>query len=73
MRISPAELTALLMAVSFAAGLNVYAAVGALGLLSRLHIVTVPLTLDLVTNWYVIGVCGVLFLVEFFCRQSAGI
>ena len=69
MRISPAELTALLTAVSFAAGLNVYAAVGALGLLARLHVLTVPPGLDLVTNWFVIGVCGVLFLVEFFADK----
>ena len=69
MRVKPTELTALLTAISFAAGLNVYAAVGALGLLARFHVLALPPTLDLVTSWYVIGICGVLFLVEFFADK----
>jgi hypothetical protein len=69
MKISPAELTALLVAISFAAGLNVYAAVGTLGLLARLHVLTLPATLGLVSSWYVIGICGVLFVVEFFADK----
>lgn len=69
MSISPTELTALLTAISFAAGLNVYAAVGSLGLLARFHILTLPPTLELLSSWYVIGICGVLFLVEFFADK----
>ncbi len=69
MKMSPAELGALLTAVSFAAGLNVYAAVGTLGLLARYHVVDLPPTLELVTHWYVIGICAVLFLVEFFADK----
>jgi hypothetical protein len=69
MKVGPTELTALLTAMSFAAGLNVYAAVGSLGLLARLHFLTLPPTLELLTSWYVIGICGVLFLVEFFADK----
>src|ERR1041385_1932847 len=65
MSISPSELTALLTAISFAAGLNVYAAVGSLGLLARFHVLVLPPTLQVLTSWYVIGICLVLFLVEF--------
>lgn len=60
-----AELTALLVVICFSSGLNVYATVGMLGLLSRVHALSLPPTLHLLENWYVIAICGVLFLVEF--------
>jgi Domain of unknown function (DUF4126) len=69
MLVSPTELTALLIAISFAAGINVYAAVGSLGLLARFHVLALPSTLGLVSSWYVIGICGVLFVVEFFADK----
>ena len=69
MLVNPSHLTALLTAISFAAGLNVYAAVGSLGLLARFHVLVLPPTLQLLTNWYVIGVCLALFLVEFFADK----
>lgn len=59
------ELTALLVVVCFSAGLNVYATVAMLGLLSHAHVLALPASLRIVDSWYVIGVCGVLFLVEF--------
>ncbi len=62
---SGTELTALLVVVCFSAGLNVYATVAMLGLLSHAHVLTLPTPLRLVDNWYVIAICGVLFLVEF--------
>ena len=62
----PSSVVAVLIAVSFAAGLNVYATVVALGLLARLHFVVLPQSLhSLQSNW-VIGVGLVLFLIEFF-------
>ena len=69
MKFDPHELTALLAAISFAAGLNVYAAVASLGLLARFHILALPPTLELLTNWVVIGICAVLFVVEFFADK----
>jgi Domain of unknown function (DUF4126) len=62
---SGTELTALLVVVCFSAGLNVYATVAMLGLLSHARVLTLPPPLQLVDNWYVIAICGVLFAVEF--------
>jgi Domain of unknown function (DUF4126) len=59
------ELTALLIVVCFSAGLNVYATVAMLGLLSRAEVLSLPPSLHVVENWYVIAICGVLFFVEF--------
>lgn len=64
-----AELPALLLATSFAAGLNVYATVATLGLLARAHVVGLPPALHPVASWYVIGACLALFLVEFFADK----
>jgi Domain of unknown function (DUF4126) len=58
------ELTAVLVVVCFSAGLNVYATVAMLGLLSRANLLALPGSLHGVENWYVIGVCCLLFLVE---------
>lgn len=62
---SGSELTALLVVICFSAGLNVYATVAMLGLLGRGHFLALPDSLHLLASWYVIGVCAVLFLVEF--------
>jgi hypothetical protein len=62
---SGAELTALLVVVCFSAGLNVYATVAMLGLLSHARLLVLPPSLHVVDNWYVIVICGVLFFVEF--------
>ena len=59
------DLTPFLVATSFAAGLNAYATVATLGLLARFDLISLPPKLSLLTNWYVIGACLVLFLVEF--------
>jgi len=59
------HLTPFLVATSFAAGLNAYATVATLGLLARFDLISLPPKLSLLTNWYVIGACSVLFLVEF--------
>jgi hypothetical protein len=64
-----AELPALLVATSFAAGLNVYATVATLGLLARFQVLALPPALHPVGSWYVIGACGALFLVEFFADK----
>lgn len=61
---SGTELSAVLVVVCFSAGLNVYATVAMLGLLSRANLLMLPGSLHGVENWYVIGVCCVLFVVE---------
>ena len=62
-------LPALLLATSFAAGLNVYATVATLGLLARAQVVALPPALHPVSSWYIIGACLALFLVEFFADK----
>jgi len=66
MKFPTSELTALLVAISFAAGLNVYATILSLGVLARLGALSLPPGLEALDNWYVLGICGVLFVVEFF-------
>lgn len=60
-----ADLTAFLLVVSFAAGLNVYATVAMLGILSRAGALALPSALHPVANNFVIGACAALFLIEF--------
>jgi hypothetical protein len=67
--IPPSELVALLVATSFAAGLNVYATVATLGLLAHAGVLPLPPTLQLLSNWWVIAASGVLFAIEFFADK----
>jgi hypothetical protein len=67
--IPASELLALLIATSFAAGLNVYATVATLGLLSHAGILPLPPALQLLSNWYVIAASGVMFVIEFFADK----
>jgi hypothetical protein len=69
MRLPPGELVALLVAVSFAAGLNVYATVATLGLLAHAGLLALPPSLHLVADWWVIAACGALFALEFFADK----
>jgi len=63
------ELVAMLVAVSFAAGLNVYATVATLGLLAHTGWLALPPTLALLGSWWIIGASGVLFAIEFFADK----
>lgn len=67
--LSPHELVALLVGVSFAAGLNVYATLVTLGLMAHARALDLPPSLHLLTNWWVIGGCGALFALEFFADK----
>ncbi len=73
MDFSPANLTALVVAASFAAGLNVYATILTLGLLARTHWVALPPGLDSLGQTWVIAVCAILFGVEFIADKIPGI
>lgn len=63
------ELVAGLVAISFAAGLNVYATVATLGLLSHAGFFTLPVNLHVLGSWYVIAASLVLFAIEFFADK----
>jgi hypothetical protein len=63
------ELFALLAAISFAAGLNLYATVAALGLLARFGHLPLPPGLQLLESWPVIAASAVLFGIGFFADK----
>jgi hypothetical protein len=63
------ELFAVLAAVAFAAGLNVYATVAALGLLARFGHLPLPPALQLIESWPIIAASLVLFVIEFFADK----
>ncbi|HUB17136.1 MAG TPA: DUF4126 domain-containing protein [Acidobacteriaceae bacterium] len=63
------DLVALIVAVSFAAGLNVYATVATLGLLAHAGVLALPDALHPLASWWVIGASGALFGVEFFADK----
>jgi hypothetical protein len=68
-RIPSHELFAILIAISFAAGLNVYATVATLGLLAHFGVFPLPPALHLLSSWNVIAASGSLFLVELFADK----
>ena len=69
LQIPAAELFALLVAIGFAAGLNLYATVAVLGLLARFGHLPLPLGLQLLESWPVIGASTALFAIEFFADK----
>src|SRR5579864_8146021 len=69
LRIPPGELFALLVAIGFAAGLNLYATVAVLGLLARFGHLPLPPGLQLLESWPVIAAALALFFVEFFADK----
>jgi hypothetical protein len=72
MHFTPSTIAALVIAASFAAGLNVYATVMTLGLLAHVHWVMLPPGLETLSNWWIIGVSGALFLAEFVADKIPG-
>jgi hypothetical protein len=73
MPFTPSTIASLVIAASFAAGLNVYATVLTLGLLAHVHWVVLPPGLESLANWWIIGVSGTLFLVEFVADKIPGL
>src|SRR5260370_35314468 len=69
LQIPPAQLFSLLAAVGFAAGLNLYATVGVLGLLARFGHLPLPTGLQVLAGWPVISASIVLFGIEFFADK----
>jgi hypothetical protein len=66
---SPSELFALITAIGFAAGLNLYATVAALGLLARFGHLPLPPGLHPLESWPVIAASAALFAIEFFADK----
>jgi uncharacterized protein DUF4126 len=72
MSFSPANIAALIIAASFAAGLNIYATVLTLGLLARTHWVALPQGLNSLGDTWVLVVCAIMFVIEFFADKIPG-
>ena len=70
---TPSTIAALIIAASFAAGLNVYATVLTLGLLAHTHWVVLPQGLEVLGDWVVIAVSGTLFAAEFVADKIPGL
>src|SRR5215472_16624639 len=67
--IPASQIFALLVAIGFAAGLNLYATVGALGLLGRFGHLPLPPGLQVLASWPVIIASCALFGIEFFADK----
>jgi hypothetical protein len=65
----PDQLVGLLVATSFAAGLNVYATLATLGLLAHAGVLPLPAALHLLANWWIISASAVMFAIEFFADK----
>jgi len=66
---NPGRLTALLVAVSFAAGLNLYVTVAVLGLLGRFHMLQLPSGLSALDQTWVIALAIGLSVIEAFADK----
>jgi hypothetical protein len=72
MSFTPANIAALVIAASFAAGLNIYATVLTLGILARTQWVALPPGLDSLGHTWVLVLCGIMFAIEFFADKIPG-
>ncbi len=73
MKFTPSNLAGLVVAASFAGGLNIYATVLTLGFLARMHWVELPPGLDVLASWWVIVASAALFSVEFIADKIPGL
>ena len=69
MSFTPSTIAGLVIAASFAAGLNVYATVLTLGVLARVHWVELPPGLEVLANGWVIAASAAMFSIEFFADK----
>jgi hypothetical protein len=68
-QLAGSDLAGLIVAISFAAGLNVYATVATLGLLTHAGLLDLPSGLHLLSSWWVIAASSALFAIEFFADK----
>jgi hypothetical protein len=72
MNFSPANIAALIIAASFAGGLNIYATVLTLGIMARTQWVALPPGLDGLGSTWVLVTCALLFALEFVADKIPG-
>jgi hypothetical protein len=73
MQFDPASIAALIVAASFAAGLNVYATLATLGVLARFNLVALPSGLEALTHTWILVACILLFAAEFVADKIPGL
>lgn len=59
----------LALGTAWTSGINLYATVTVLGLLQKFGLAKLPGGLDILDNWWIIGVAGGLYLIEFFADK----
>ncbi len=59
----------LALGTAWTSGINLYATVAVLGLLQKFGSIKLPGGLDTLDNWWIIGIAGGLYLVEFFADK----
>src|SRR4028119_1515448 len=59
----------LALGTAWTSGINLYATVSVLGLLQRFGATKLPGGLDVLDNWWIIGVAGFLYLIQFFADK----
>ncbi len=69
MSFTPSTIAGLVIAASFAAGLNLYATVLTLGILARMSWVELPPGLEVLANGWVIAASAAMFAIEFFADK----
>ncbi len=60
----------LALGTAWTSGINLYATVTVLGLLQKFNLTKLPGGLDVLDNWWIIGVAGFLYAVEFFADKT---
>ena len=58
---------------AWTSGINLYATVTVLGLLQKFNLTKLPGGLDVLDNWWIIGVAGFLYAIEFFADKIPGV
>jgi hypothetical protein len=59
----------LALGTAWTSGINLYATVSVLGLLQKFGATKLPGGLDVLDNWWIIGIAGFLYLIEFFADK----
>jgi len=59
----------LALGTAWTSGINLYATVTVLGLLQRFGGIKLPGGLEVIDNWWIIGIAGFLYLIEFFADK----
>jgi hypothetical protein len=69
----PVETIALTMGVAWASGINLYAAILTLGVMSATGNIDLPPDLEILSNPMVMGAAGLMFFIEFFVDKVPGV